>query len=31
MGVTLSAVIVFALIAWLTYWLSGKYGPLAVG
>lgn len=25
----LSAIIVFALIAWLTYWASGKVGPWA--
>lgn len=29
MGITLSALLVFALIAWLTYWASGKVGPLA--
>lgn len=29
MGITLSALLVFAFIAWLTYWLSGKVGPLA--
>jgi hypothetical protein len=29
MGATVSAVIVFLLIAWLTQWLAGRYGPLA--
>lgn len=29
MGVTISALLVFAFIAWLAYWLSGKVGPLA--
>lgn len=29
MAITLSAVLVFAFIAWLVYVLSGKFGPLA--
>jgi hypothetical protein len=29
MGVTLSALIVFAFLAWITYWITGKFGPLA--
>ncbi len=27
--ITLSAVLVFLIIAWLTHWLATKYGPLA--